>query len=77
MPIFSKKHQPAKRVSSANRPIFNRRHYEVLASILSQSTNKQANLDYILIRDNLVSVLAMDNPRFDKAKFLKAANGGQ
>ena len=57
-------------------PVFSKKHYEVLASVLSQSSNKQANLDFILIRDNLVNVLAMDNPRFDKDKFLKKASGG-
>lgn len=72
MPIFSKRHQPAKRVSGANRPIFNRRHYEVLASVLSSSTNKQHNLDFIIIRDNLANTLMCDNPNFDRAKFIKA-----
>lgn len=56
-------------------PIFSKRHYEVLASTLSRSTNKQHNLDFIILRDNLVNVLEMDNPRFDKDKFLKVVNG--
>ena len=57
-------------------PLFSQKHYEVLASTLNRSGNKQANLDFIILRDNIVNVLAMDNPRFDKNKFLKVVNHG-
>jgi hypothetical protein len=52
--------------------LFSKRHYEWLARWLDNSPNR-ANVVYASMCQDLARQLQLDNPRFDKAKFYKAA----
>ena len=58
-------------------PIFQHRHYKAIAAMLHEAiyTPNAEHKTLHQVRDQLADMFASDNPRFDRARFLAAANG--
>lgn len=55
------------------KPLFQRRHYEVLAKALRDSNIKQSRSD---LTDVMITALKRDNPNFNESKFWRAVDHG-
>lgn len=60
------------RASRASAPLFAKRHYEAIARVLAASRTR-ANIAHGTIAGELARMLADDNPRFNRHRFLTAA----
>lgn len=54
-------------------PVFQHRHYKAIATLIAAQRNGWSDADCVIAP--FVEMLASDNPRFDRARFLAAANG--
>jgi hypothetical protein len=54
--------------------MFSKRHYEFLAEWLRNASMAVGDMDRHLVAHSLADRLERDNPRFDRKRFLRAAN---
>lgn len=54
-------------------PIFQHRHYKAIAALIAGMSPVTRARD--AIADDFADMFEQDNPRFDRARFLAAANG--
>lgn len=57
-------------------PVFQHRHYKAIAALIAAQA--ETGMDETIMypwRNRFADMFAKDNPRFDRARFLAAANG--
>lgn len=55
------------------KPVFEHRHYKAIAALIAKEDAENGYGD--VMRIPFANMFASDNPRFDRARFLAAANG--
>lgn len=56
-------------------PVFRHRHYKVIAALIEEGRVMAGGIAANYYIDLFADMFADDNPRFDRARFLAAANG--
>ena len=60
-----------------SKPLFQHRHYKAIAAILADAAtaDQHSREAAIVLLGRFATMFANDNPRFDRARFIAAANG--
>lgn len=63
-----------------SKPVFEYRHYKAIAALIAKTivhpgNTPQARVGMETLTNGFAGMFASDNPRFDRARFLAAANG--